>query len=122
MKQSPIFLKHYDLMAWLIPCTLAFPKSQRGVLARQVQNELLRIEEWLVEAGVAVEPHPALVEVDKGLIRLRTYLRLGYDLKLLSTGQYEHVSKIVVEEGKLLGGWFKSLAEKRMKNAAVPAV
>jgi hypothetical protein len=45
MKQSPIFVKHYDLMAWLIPCTLAFPKSQRGVLARQIQSELFRIEE-----------------------------------------------------------------------------
>ena len=121
MKQSPIFIKHYDLMAWLIPCTLAFPKSQRGVLARQVQNELFRIQEWLVEAGVSADPHPALVEVDKGLIRLRTYLRLCHDLKLLSVGQYAHVSKIVIEEGKLLGGWFKSLAEKRMKDTAVPA-
>jgi len=110
MKQSPIFLKHFDLMAWLIPCTLTFPKGQRGVLARQVQNELFRIEEWLVEAGVAAEPRPALAEVDKGLIRLRTYLRLCHNLRLLSTGQYAHVSQIVVEEGKLLGGWLKSLA------------
>ena len=48
MKQSPIFIKHYDLMAWLIPCTLKFPKSQRGVLARQFQTELFRIQEaWL---------------------------------------------------------------------------
>jgi hypothetical protein len=109
MKQSPIFLKHYDLMVWLIPCTLAFPKSQRGVLARQVQSELFRIQEWLVEAGVSADPQPALVEVDKALIRLRTYLRLCHDLKLLSIGQYAHVSKIAVEEGKLLGGWFKSL-------------
>ena len=121
MKQSPIFLKHYDLTAWLIPCTLAFPKRQRGVLARQVQSELFRIQEWLVETGASADPQPALVEVDKGLIRLRTYLRLCHDLKLLSSGQYEHVSKIVIEEGKLLGGWFKSLAEKRMKDTAVPA-
>jgi hypothetical protein len=121
MKQSPIFLKHYDLMAWLIPCTLNFPKSQRGVLARKVQQELFHIEAWLVEAGTAQEPRPALTEVDKGLIRLRTYLRLCHDLKLLSAGQFEHVSRIVVEEGKLLGGWFKSLEERRTKNMADPA-
>jgi hypothetical protein len=65
MKQSPIFLKHYDLMAWLIPCTLGFPKSQRGVLARQVQHELFHIQEWLVNAGVAEEPMLALAEIDK---------------------------------------------------------
>ena len=40
MKQSPIFVKSYDLLLWLIPRTLAFPKSQRGVLARQVQGQL----------------------------------------------------------------------------------
>jgi hypothetical protein len=42
-------------------------------------------------------------------------------LKLLSIGQYEHVSKMVVEEGKLLGGWLKSLDEKRVRGLAVPA-
>jgi hypothetical protein len=120
MKQSPIFLKHYDLMAWLIPCTLAFPKSQRGVLARQLQSELFRIQEWLVEAGTSDNPRLALAEVDKGLIRLRAYLRLCHDLKLLSVGQYAHVSKIAVEEGKLLGGWFKSLKEKHVKDTAGP--
>lgn len=120
MKQSPIFVKHYDLMAWLIPCTLNFPKSQRGVLARTLQQELFRIQDWLVEAGTAQEPRPALAEVDKGLIRLRTYLRLCHDLKLLTVGQYEHVSKIMVEEGKLLGGWLKSLEPTRAKNTADP--
>jgi hypothetical protein len=52
MKQSPIFVKHYDLMAWLIPHTLNFPKSQRGVLARQIQQELFRIHEALVAADI----------------------------------------------------------------------
>lgn len=108
MTQSPIFVKHYDLMAWLIPCTLAFPKSQRGVLARQVQTELFRIYEALVEAGSSQSPLPSLSLADQALVRLRTYLRLCHDLKLLSTGQYEHVSRLVGEVGKLLGGWLKT--------------
>ncbi len=121
MKQSPIFVKHYDLMAWLIPVTLKFPKSQRGVLARKLQEELFTIEKWLVEAGTAQEPRPALAEVDKGLIRLRNCLRLCHDLTLLSIGQYQHVSRMVAEEGKLLGGWLKSLEPARAKDTAVPA-
>ncbi len=122
MKQSPIFVKHYDLMAWLIPVTLKFPKSQRGVLARKLQEELFTIEKWLVEAGTAQEPRPALAEVDKGLIRLRNCLRLCHDLTLLSIGQYQHVSRMVAEEGKLLGGWLKSLEPARAKNTTDPAV
>ena len=38
MKESPIFTKCYDLLRWLIPRTLDFPKRQRGVIARQVQQ------------------------------------------------------------------------------------
>jgi hypothetical protein len=119
MKQSPIFVKYYDLMAWLIPRTLAFPKSQRGVLARQLQSELFRIYELMVEAGTRADPLPILAEVDKGLIRLRTYLRLCWELKLLSPGQYEHVSRLVTEVGKLLGGWIRSLKGKRYVDSAV---
>ena len=107
MKQSPIFIKHYDLMAWLIPCTLKFPKSQRGVLARQMQTELFRIHEALVDAGTSEQPSTSLVEVDRGLIRLRTYLRLSRELRLLSVEQFEHAARLADEVGKLLGGWKK---------------
>jgi hypothetical protein len=109
MKQSPIFVKYYDLMAWLIPRTLAFPKSQRGVLARQIQTELFRIYEALVEAGSSERPVPSLELADRGLIRLRTYLRLCHDLALLSTAQFEHVTRLCAEVGCLLGGWLKTV-------------
>jgi hypothetical protein len=35
---SPIFVKTYDLLVWLIPITMQFPKSQRFVLALRVQR------------------------------------------------------------------------------------
>jgi hypothetical protein len=109
MKQSPIFVKQYDLMAWLIPCTLKFPKSQRGVLARQIQAELFRLYEGLVAAGTGDDPRSGLQQADLSLIRLRTYLRLSRDLQLLSVGQYEHAVRLAAEVGKLLGGWQKKL-------------
>jgi len=107
MKQSPIFVKHYDLMAWLIPRTLSFPKSQRGVLARQIQQELFAIQAALVEAATAESPQSALVKADRCLICLRTYVRLSRDLTLLSPDQFAHAGKLMGEVGKLLGGWQK---------------
>jgi hypothetical protein len=92
---------------------LAFPKSQRGVLARQIQGELFQIYEALVEAGTHEQPRPFLSEVDRGLTRLRTYLRLARELRLLSIGQYEYVARSVAELGRLLGGWIKSDEEKQ---------
>ena len=115
MKQSPIFVKHYDLMLWLIPRTLAFPKSQRGVLARRIQGELFCVYELLVKAGTQERPRSILAEADQGLIRLRTYLRLSRDLGLLSGNQYEHAARLVAEVGRLLGGWIKS-EEAKQKN------
>lgn len=109
MKQSPIFSKTYDLMQWLIPRTLGFPKSQRGVLARQVQAEMFGLYAALVDAGLGEEPPADLRRADASLTRLRTYLRLCHDLHLLSMGQYGYASQQAAEIGRLLGGWLRSL-------------
>jgi hypothetical protein len=42
------------------------------------------------------------------LTKLRLYLRLAHRWQWLNDGQYEHVSRMVAEVGKLLGGWVKS--------------
>jgi hypothetical protein len=112
MKQSPIFVKTYDLLLWLIPHTLAFPKSQRGVLARQVQAQLFTFYEALVDAGMSEAPLPHLRRADVNLTKLRGYLRLCRDLQLLSVKQYGYASQQVAQVGRLLGGWFKSVEKK----------
>ena len=117
VKQSPIFVKSYDLMAWLIPHTLKFPKSQRGVLARRVQSQVFALYEDLVDAGLCDTPEPHLRRADADLTKLRTYLRLCRDLHLLSVRQYGFASQQAAEVGRLLGGWLK--AEK--SKPAVPA-
>jgi 23S rRNA-intervening sequence protein len=109
MKQSPIFVKHYDLMAWLIPRTISFPKSQRGILARQLQQELFHINKALVDAGTSKQPENSLIEADRGLIRLRTYLRLSRELTLLSPNQFQHAAQLTKDVGRLLGGWKKTI-------------
>jgi four helix bundle protein len=112
MKESPIFTRSYDLMAWLIPRTLAFPKSQRGVLARQVQAQVFACHEALVEAAQSADKRPHLARADASLTKLRTYLRLCRDLQLLSVAQYGYASQQVAEVGRLLGGWIRSLEHR----------
>jgi len=109
VKESPIFVKTYDLMLWLIPRTLGFPKSQRGVLARQLQSQLFALYEALVDAGLSDVPLPHLRRADASLTKLRGYLRLCRDLQLLPVNQYGYASQQVTQVGKLLGGWIKSL-------------
>lgn len=48
-----------------------------------------------------------LRQADVHLDKVRLYLRLAHTWKWLSQGQYEHVSRMVAEIGRLLGGWVK---------------
>jgi hypothetical protein len=120
VSQSPIFVKTYDLLLWLIPRTTTFPREQRFVLARHVQDIALRFQEYLIEAAALPKQNrPAkldrLNKADVELTKLRFYLRLCRDLKLLDSGQHQHVSRMLDEIGRLLGGWFKSLGSVSTK-------
>ena len=109
MQQSPIFSRTYDLLLWLIPRTTQFPREQRFVLARAVQEVALRFQETLIEAAMdkGRAQQRALARADVELTKLRFYLRLCKDLKLIQMSQYRHVSEMVTEIGRLLGGWRK---------------
>ena len=111
MKESPIFSKTFDLLTWLIPTTMKFPRSQRFVLARRVQDAAFNFYEAITAAGVSKDKRRWLYQADIELQRLRLYIRLSHRLEFISMRQYEHVSKMVVEIGNLLGGWQRSLAK-----------
>jgi cytosine/adenosine deaminase-related metal-dependent hydrolase len=113
MQESPIFSKTYDLLLWLMPATTKFPREQRFVLARSVQETALRFQECLIEAGVGHgrSRSSALTRADVQLTKLRFYLRLCQDMKLLKLNQYQHVAAMVAEVGRLLGGWRKSVSQ-----------
>ena len=113
MKESPIFTKTYDLLCWLLPETVKFPRQHRFVLAEAVQRAALLFQEQIIEAGMADKPLPWLREADVTLTQLRTYLRLCSDLKLLPFNHYEHGSRMVDEVGRLLGGWIGKVDGRR---------
>lgn len=48
-----------------------------------------------------------LGRADAHLNKLRLYLRLANRWQWLNAGQYEHVSRMIEEIGRLLGGWQK---------------
>jgi hypothetical protein len=118
MKESPIFARTYDLLRWLIPATVKFPRQQRFVLAEALQRTALRFHERLIEAAHADDVLPALRHADVDLTKLRFYLRLCCDLELMSKGQYGHAARMVDEVGRLLGGWIRSSSGRASAPAA----
>lgn len=109
MNQSPIFVRTYDLVAWLIPLTIKFPRSQRFVMAGTLQREAIRFQELIIEAAHRKEKQDALLLADAELDKLRTHLRMSLEMGLLQGGQYEHAARMTTEIGKLLGGWMKTI-------------
>ena len=121
MGDSPLFVKTYDLLKYLIPATQRFPKSQRFVLAKRVQDAALDFHECLLEARKVdlLTRRDVLRQADVELEKLRLHLRLSMELEYLKFPQYEHVSGYVVEVGRMLGSWREG-TEKKI-NRAVPA-
>ena len=116
MKQSPIFSKTYDMVTWLIPLTVKFPRQHRFVMAAALQREVLRFQELLIEAVHQAEPQAYLRSADAELDKLRTHLRMSLDLQLIKPGQYEHAARMTTEIGRLLGGWKASVTARRQRD------
>ena len=107
MKESPIFVKTYEMMVWLLDHTAKFPRNQRFLLAKRMEDAALDLYERLNEAALARGGRVAraLQEADRLLANLRLYNRLAKDLGPLAFNQYEHLAGMLDEVGRLLGGW-----------------
>lgn len=109
MEDLVILTRVHDLLAWLVPKGEAFPRVYRQTVTARLLGAGLDLAEELLEAqakrGAARKSH--LRAADGKLSKLRFYLRLAHEWRWLSSGQYEHVSRMVAEIGKMLGGWMR---------------
>jgi hypothetical protein len=113
-KQSPVFVKTYDLLLWLLERSARFPKHERFRMARRLEESAFAFYDLLLQAGrlgdgQAREKRRLLLQADLELDRLRLGVRLCQDLKLLSFKQYAYCAEHLVEIGRLLGGWLKTV-------------
>ena len=106
-REAPIYVQTHDLLAWLVPHLEGWPRPQRFLLAREVLESatafyrlLLRARKVQGQARAA-----ALLDADIELETLRALLRLGQERAYMSLDQYAHISRILVDIGKQLGGW-----------------
>jgi hypothetical protein len=111
-RESPLLLKSYETLVWLLRHTQKFPKSQRFVLAKRMEEAGLDFHDAIVDASRRRDPRrrlARLAEADLHLERLKVYNRLAHDLRLHTGEQYAHLGGRLDEQGRLLGGWLRSL-------------
>ncbi len=104
-----ILTRTYDLLRWLLPKSERFPKVYRSTVTQRLMAAVLDFQEALLTAQAYQDKIRVrhLRAADAHLSKVRLYLRLIHEWGWLSLGQYEHVSRMVSEIGRLLGGWIK---------------
>ena len=108
-RQSPIFTKTSDFILWLLEHTEGFPKNERFRLAKRLEDSAFDFYELLVQAARGKQKRRLLLQADLELEKLRLYVRLAQARRLTSPRQYRYAAGMLVEIGKLLGGWMKTL-------------
>ncbi len=120
MKESPVFVKMFELVAWIIPLSVKFPREQRFVVAAALQRATFAAHEALIRAGMSTAPSATreyLDEVATQLTLIRFYVRLSESLALITTRQYEYAAERLGEIGRLVRAWRRKPGVKTM---AVP--
>lgn len=102
-----VHIRLRELLAWLVPHTAAWPREQRHGVTQHVVAVALGMHDALIAArhGSPAQRSESLREADIRLDQLRQYLQLAWQWKWMSDGQYQHVSGLTAELGRLIGGW-----------------
>jgi len=105
----PLFTKTFDFLEWLVPRTNDFPRLHRHTVTRRLLNAALDFQEYVLDANSQRGRYrkERLYAADAALGKVRLYVRLVYRWRWITPGQYEHVSHMLAELGRLLGGWQK---------------
>lgn len=114
-----IFSRTVDLLSWLLPRCEGFPRAQRWGVTRRLVDAALDAHEALIDANArsGAARLDRLEAADAHLDKVRVYLHLAHGWGWLSIGQYRHVSTMVAEVGRLLGGWLKQTRRSTARDA-----
>lgn len=112
MQLPPIVEKMYELNVWLLNKAGKFPRDQQFILGQRLANKSLGIQEKLVAVAMmrkSDDKSTKLHEIDVELMQLRYLIRLASDQQCMSQKAWYFCARKLVEIGKMLGGWLKTI-------------
>ena len=108
MKEDyPLYVKWSEATDWILDTVEKFPKSVRFSIASRIADLTLDVMEGIIEAIYSKDRRSVLNEINLNLEKLRIMFGICHRRKYLSSGQYEHISRIIDESGRMVGGWRK---------------
>lgn len=112
-EELKILQKIFDMMEYGYGALAQYPKSEKFALVTDIKHSMNIMLERTIEAQKKYYKKTTLQELDVEIMKLRAYLRLSQSLGFLPMKKYEIWSEKVVEIGKMLGGWLKSVNSQK---------
>lgn len=109
MKKLVLYQKYYDFMLYIFPVIDKFPKREKFALCSEMKNVVLKLNSLIIRTNKSRKKKQGAYEIDICLEELRMLIRFSHDRKFLSRKSYEFSSKLLLEIGKILGGWIKQM-------------
>ena len=103
-----VITKAFDLAREMTERTRKLPRDLKFVLGDRMLTTTYDVFDLLLEAKYSSGKRALLLRANVLLERLRFQVRLCSEERLISVRQYEYVSGLVNEVGKMVGGWAKT--------------
>ena len=111
MEELKILQKTFDMMNYAYPALAQYPKGEKFALVGDIKRCMDVMLERIIEANKKYYKKTTLQELDVEVEKLKAYVRLSYNLGFLPPKKYEQWSGLVVEIGRMVGGWIKSVSK-----------
>lgn len=119
-EETPVFVRTYDFIRWLLPHSAKFPRVRRHTLTNRLELSVLDLQGALVAANRrrGERRGRALEDADGHLDAVRFLVRLAADFGYLSGRQQAFAAERLAEIGRLIGGWRRSEERRRTREGA----
>lgn len=111
MEELKILQKTFDMINYAYPALAQYPKGEKFALVADIKRCMDVMLERIIEANKKYYKKTTLQELDMEVEKLKAYVRLSYNLGFLPPKKYEQWSGLVVEIGRMVGGWIKSVSK-----------
>lgn len=95
-----------------------FPKSEKNGLASEIRSTLWSIQRLIIKAIKRYHKKTVLGDLDEEVELLKRQVRIAKEMRFIDIKKYHQWISYLVEMGKMIGGWIKSVrAEDAAKKA-----
>lgn len=104
---TKIFQSAYILTIEIYRVTSKFSKEHKYTLGERLKNLCSEALDLVIAANTVTDKLALLKKLNTQMERVKIHLRIAFDLKVVSSGSFELLSRRLEEVGRQLGGWQK---------------